>query len=427
MWINKKKFFVLVPLLTLSFVGCSHTNVEPKKTDPKLQQSSGVKGYTDIDQNISLYTKGINKGYIGSFAEYKKRYFRIWRKQPIFDKKDAMWAYRVFHAPRGYGENKQILPQSFYTKMLHNANFNNFATLNKKAYTLRRTNLRVFPTSKALFYNPKKAGEGFPFDYLQNSSIAPYKPLFISHYSLDKGWAYVTSSFAQGWVRAQDIKLISDQEAKKWQESLQQIIVQDDGSVTDKDNKFLFYSQIGQMLPKICHLQTDSKNYYEDILPFNEQTIAMILQQLQDGIYGWGGLYNERDCSSTMRDFFAPFGVWLPRNSKAQSRVGKVIVLKGMDDATKLKTIKQYGVPFETLLYKRGHIVLYLGTFNDNVLVFQNMWGITTRNKDGKSGRYIIGKPVITTIDFGNNIAGYDPKKSSLLHKIESMNIVTQK
>jgi len=138
--------------------------------------------------------------------------------------------------------------------------------------------------------------------------------------------------------------------------------------------------------------------------------------------YGWGGMYGQRDCSSTMRDFFAPFGVWLPRNSSKQAQVGKVISFEGMSDKEKLATIKKEGIAFRTLLYRHGHIVLYVGVYNGKVIVFQNMWGVTTR-KDGKAGRFVVGRPVFSTLEIGKYLEFYD-EKSSLLSHLTSMNII---
>ena len=56
--------------------------------------------------------------------------------------------------------------------------------------------------------DPSLAGEGFPFDYMQNSIIAANKPIFISHYSKDREWAYIFSSFTSGWIKTGEFDLI---------------------------------------------------------------------------------------------------------------------------------------------------------------------------------------------------------------------------
>jgi len=94
-----------------------------------------------------------------------------------------------------------------------------------------------------------------------------------------------------------------------------------------------------------------------------------------------------------------------------------------MSDEEKIVTIKKYGVPFETLLYKQGHIVLYIGVFDGKIIIFQNVWGIKTI-KDGIEGRFIIGKTIFSTLQTGSNLNTFDTN-ASLLKNLKSMNIVT--
>ena len=141
--------------------------------------------------------------------------------------------------------------------------------------------------------------------------------------------------------------------------------------------------------------------------------------------YGWGGMYGQRDCSSTLRDMFAPFGIWLPRNSFQQSKIGKVIDLSSLTDDEKIGIIKEKAIPFQTLLYKRGHIVLYVGTINDEIIIFHNTWGIKTKEVE-KEGRVVIGKTIFSTLKLGQNQKNYD-KEAEILRNLRSMNIVTNR
>ena len=63
------------------------------------------------------------------------------------------------------------------------------------------------------------------------------------------------------------------------------------------------------------------------------------MTQLLDEAYGWGGLLNNRDCSSFTQDYFAPFGKFLHRNSKAQTTNGKLL------DALRLHSITLTSCP----------------------------------------------------------------------------------
>jgi len=140
--------------------------------------------------------------------------------------------------------------------------------------------------------------------------------------------------------------------------------------------------------------------------------------------YSWGGLYEERDCSSTLRDLYAPFGIWLPRNSSEQSKIGKVISLKNLSIEEKKKTIIDKAIPFETLLYKKGHILLYLGVYKGEITVLHNVWGIKTMH-NGVEGRNIIGRTIISSLELGKESEGYNPDKA-ILARLSSMNILTQ-
>ena len=80
-----------------------------------------------------------------------------------------------------------------------------------------------------------------------------------------------------------------------------------------------------------------------------------------------------------LMDIYSSFGILLPRNSSKQGAVGKVIDLSKLDDASKIEMIKEKAIPFETFLYKQGHIVLYVGIYNNKIIVFHNKWGIKTK------------------------------------------------
>ena len=411
------------------------------------QKTLYVKGLSNISQDVSLYTHNINRGYISSLESYEKMYFHPWNINSMdIPLENAMWAYKIFTSKNSYGENLQPINDDFFRKIKENSNFANYSSVNKPAITLKKLNIRAFPTGRPVLRDPDKAGEGFPFDYMQNSTIAANKPIFISHYSKDKAWVFIRSSFAYGWVKARNVVILNKNYTDRWQNAQQIFITKDNEPFYTQQGDFLFKSTIGTMLPLI---DEDNKNFYvlsiaayklnepyciktslskkfghNGILKFTAKNINRIMHELLHVNYGWGGIYNQRDCSSTLRDFFAPFGIWLPRNSYQQSKIGKVISLENMSDAKKIETITKYGVPFETLLYKKGHIVLYVGMKNDKVIIFQNVWGIKTLH-NGVSDRFIIGKTVFSTLEMGSNLFDFD-KSASLLKNLKSMNIVTE-
>jgi hypothetical protein len=125
------------------------------------------------------------------------------------------------------------------------------------------------------------------------------------------------------------------------------------------------------------------------------------------------------------RDFFAPFGIWLPRHSEDQVKeVGTYIDLQGFDSEQKEKIILEKGVPYLSLLWRKGHIMLYIGEQSGRALIFHNIWGLKTRALSGREGRKIIGQAVITTLCPGAELSCLDPQDGSLLKNISAMNIL---
>ena len=145
--------------------------------------------------------------------------------------------------------------------------------------------------------------------------------------------------------------------------------------------------------------------------------------------YGWGGAYENRDCSSFIRDIFANVGVWLPRNSKAQVEWGKrknggYMELPD-DNDKKIATLLAHAKPFRTIIWLKGHIMLYIGAIAGNPIVAHQVWGIS-----GGGEVEIFSRVSITTltpkIDFDSvNIVKNDgDSKQTLLDRIKAMSIV---
>jgi hypothetical protein len=139
-------------------------------------------------------------------------------------------------------------------------------------------------------------------------------------------------------------------------------------------------------------------------LPLHPDWLARIGNQMMGQPYGWGGLYAWRDCSSTVRDLFVPFGIWLPRNSAAQGRSGSFLPLEGLDGEDKERLISSSGVPFMSLLWMRGHIMLYLGQYRDASVVFHNIWGLRIVGEGDDDARHVLGRAVVSGLRLGGEL-----------------------
>jgi hypothetical protein len=152
-------------------------------------------------------------------------------------------------------------------------------------------------------------------------------------------------------------------------------------------------------------------------LTFNTQNRIKIAEQLMNEPYGWGGLLNNRDCSSFTQDYFATFGKYLHRNSKSQISNGKYLDMSKLTNDEKKEFIRKNGVPFSTLVYLRGHIMLYIGLKDKEPLVLHDMWSVRLKDNNGNKYRHIVGKTSVTTLEPGKGMKDYT-EESNILNKV---------
>jgi len=272
-------------------------------------------------------------------------------------------------------------------------------------------------------------------------------PIFVCHVSADKSWALVETSFTFGWIPADDFARVDTGFIKTWETGRYAVIIRDQTSILDDGGSFILQSSLGHIFPLISeragslevltavadrnnnavikHGYVSPELSAVKPLPFSSANTIRIANELIGEPYGWGGLYGNRDCSAMTRDFFSPFGIWLPRHSEDQVKeVGRYVSLQGLDPEQKEKIIIEKGVPYLSLLWRKGHVMLYIGQHEGRALIFHNLWGIKTKDVTGKEGRKIIGQAVITTLRPGAELSCVDPEGGSLLKAITAMNIL---
>ncbi len=418
----------------------------PQDLDVKLPEyGPKVNDLERFEQALAPYVEknGVDKESLLEIqTTFDDRYFSPWYYINAPQKvQEITWPLRAFRG--GYGSNLVPVPPSWFEGIKNQSNFESYGTINQKAITLKWMNMRAFPTDKPLYKDPSKAGDGYPFDLLQNSSVNYNEPIFVSHTSKDGAWSYIFTNNASGWVPSDGVSIISDATASLIKRSERVFIIEDNIALYDANNQFVTYSRIGMVLP----LEREEGDYYYvkavdfnntikiislpklsahiGVSRFNKSDLISVGNHLLKNTYGWGGMYGERDCSAMIRDYMTPFGIWLPRNSASQARKGEIVSFIGLSNDEKLSLIKEKGVPFETIIYLKGHVLLYIGTYQESVMVMHNFWGIRTVDKMGNKGRHIIGKAVISTLELGAELEEFDPTMK-LLSRVESMNIFTK-
>lgn len=424
MIINYKQFLFLC-ISTLLFTACSIKEpiVQTKNSDIEIL----AKTANDDSFNSLLITK-----------DFFDKYFKPWNSTKVsFPKIEAMWG-QSYKNKKVYLENHQLATASWFDKQIENSNFDNYNTLAKKAITLKNVNIRVIPTNSPMFYDPTQPGEGFPFDYNQNSSIKINTPIIVSHLSKDRAWAYIESSTVGGWIEIGTIAFVDDNFIQEFKTSNYFISVKEKFPIYDpifreyvkvatifpkKNNKFIIAKKDDNQNALISYITLNNDEVEAMPLVFNSENRIKIAKQLIDEPYGWGGLLNNRDCSSFTQDYFATFGKFLHRNSKAQLSNGKYLDMSNLSNDEKKEFMKKNGVPFSTLVYLKGHIMLYIGVKENEPLVFHNIWSVRLKDNDGKKYRHIIGKATITTLEPGKDIKDFD-EDTNILNRIQGIVIL---
>jgi hypothetical protein len=375
-----------------------------------------------IPQNPAYYAKQIvpfsKHEVYQNFKRFKKLYFMPWSLHSLdIPPQDFGWEVRFVTKKPIYKENGKIIPSYIYKRWIANAQMQKQDSVGAYAITIRHTDVKAFPTSSKFYRDPRRVGEGFPFDYNQNSSLHINVPLYISHYSKDHRWAFVRASYSFGWVKVQDIALVDRKFIRHFKIGLYAMSIKDNLRLYDNKHHPVSLVKLGALFPyssvsnsyfvatkgymgkaKIKKIKIKHKNIIAKIpLPFTSKNVAKIAKEFYGEPYGWGGGYECRDCSATTRDFMGVFGVFLHRNSSKQAKDGTQVYIKGLSKAKKKRAIIQNAKPFRSLLYVPGHIVLYLGKYKNEPVIMHTYWGI--RKNDGS--KLITARTIITTTEPG--------------------------
>ncbi len=332
-------------------------------------------------------------------------------------------------APKHYAENFREHDVAFWRGIQCNMNLNALDgrgfDVHQRAIVTLNTMARVLPEKTPDFFDERTAGEGFPFDNLQIASLWVGTPLYVLNISKDKAWSLVLTPDAYfAWVKSSDIAYVLPDFVARWQNGAQKqliAITQTEVSVLDKAHRFQFSGYIGAVFPEVerdgaktsilipvkqldgtAAIKTgviETKSSARMPLMISPKHMAQVIKALQHRPYGWGGAFFLNDCSQELKSLFTPFGIWLPRNSWMQQALNPTLDVSAYSLEARLDTVKAKGHPFLTLLYKKGHIMLYVGEQTiqnrSEVISYQNVWALSSQKNDT---RYVVGGSVFLPI-----------------------------
>lgn len=438
--------YFLVVFLFL-FVGCMKKDFTLKDLSLPQEASS----YLASSQNGSHNNQSIDPQALRENLKesYLKAWYSPWLDAKVkSNKKEVFWILKEMNKSTGYGEDLKPNAKAFNDELIKSMDIAHYPSAKIKAVVVRDSDVRAVPTNKPYYLSQK----GYPFDRYQNSLIFQGTPVLITHFNLDKTYAHIQSSFVYGWIKVSDLAYMRDKDIELLTKLKNYVMpIKDKIPLYTDYGYFYTDARVGELFALIPQSQNASQNpqkkelkaygFLRDakgyatlqsvilnekdffVFPkaFTSENMAYFIDTMLGQKYGWGGLLGNRDCSAFTRDSFANFGILLPRNSYAQSRYANNYVdLSSMKAKEKEDYIIKNATPFGTLIYLKGHIMLYLGAYNHQAIVAHSIWSVQTQ-KHFKTLSHKIGGVVITSLWLAEEHNGAFSKKKLLIDRVLGM------
>ncbi|WP_120851274.1 SH3 domain-containing protein [Helicobacter pylori] len=439
------RYFLVVFLFL--FVGCMKKDFTLKDLSLPQEASS----YLASSQNGNHNNQSIDPQALRENLKesYLKAWYSPWLDAKVkSNKKEVFWILKEMNKSTGYGEDLKPNAKAFNDELIKSMDIAHYPSAKIKAVVVRDSDVRAVPTNKPYYLSPK----GYPFDRYQNSLIFQGTPVLITHFNLDKTYAHIQSSFVYGWIKVSDLAYMRDKEIELLTKLKNYVMpIRDKIPLYTDYGDFYTNARVGELFALIPQSQNasqkpqkkelkaygflrdakgyaalqsvilDEKDFFVFPKAFNSENMAYFIDTMLGQKYGWGGLLGNRDCSAFTRDSFANFGILLPRNSYAQSRYANNYVdLSSMKAKEKEDYILKNATPFGTLIYLKGHIMLYLGERNHQAIVAHSIWSVQTQ-KHFKTLSHKIGGVVITSLWLAEEHNGAFSKKKLLIDRVLGM------
>lgn len=372
------------------------------------------------------YFNALKSHYFGMDSEahspWNAFYITALLKRNAEQTRDAAIKQYLSDGSTYWGENfRRYLPH-WKREIRENANtqIDNIYHPSRRGIMVRESLVRALPTDDPLFNDPRLAGEGYPFDNVQMSSLRPGTPVYTLTESRDQRWHYVVAPTVTGWVHSEDIASADQKFVTQWVSLANKQLgafISEPVSVHTAD-VYYFTGRPGAILPfrqqragffliavpvrnsngraSIHWVWLSGKAFTAMPWKMTPENIAVLMKSMAGVPYGWGNFNFYNDCSAEIRSLLMPFGIFLSRHSTAQVEGARRIVdLSNQNTLMRIDYLTRYGKPFTTLVYIPGHIMLYIGntTIKGQVVpvTYQNIWGLRPNDANSRS---IIGEAV---------------------------------
>ena len=365
----------------------------------------------DLDlppQDVRIYAKKSAASVAALPQTFREKYFAPWTDADLPDISTAFAMPDELKTKDYYDGRGKRHSREFIDSVIANAKGGREIPPTK-GIVIMDADLRAVPSDARFYEAPSDPTFGWPFDMAIYSRLRANTPVALRMISKDERWI-AAWSFAGGtwWIKADAVRFVADAEVKTFMKSKIMTPVVEPLFAKNRDRLF-----VGTLLPVINGAPARATEHgWEAVpsdwlaewpLPFSHEKAAEIAQIMQ-GPYAWGGIEGTgRDCSQLIQEMFAPFGLFVPRNTKGQAERFKGVDLSEMESQDKAAAIVQNAVPFETLLYMPGHVMLYVGTDADgNPAAYHALWGQKVRTQFLQETRNVVGKTIVSGLDLGS-------------------------
>ncbi len=346
-----------------------------------------------------------------------------------------------------FDANDKVVPKSFFEEIRPLMQIDQVPSKIKVKWGVatRATSVRAIPTMVKMIEGP---GD-YEFDQLQFTLIKLWTPVAIYHHSSDEKWFYIQAPYVRGWVKAKDIAIFSSRDDLKTRLKTGSSLVVTGESVRvfrDETLKDVYQRpSMGTVIPMAS--SKTSEGPYAVWMPYRKEggsvgltkcfisrksdvakgfpvySQANVIRQafkLLGARYGWGGMYNGRDCSGFLHDVFLSFGIDMPRDSKQQAMIGTQLgYFEPFQNETERKAVLRSARPGITLLKMPKHQMIYLGMVNDQFYAIHSTWAERTGDDREKDEKNRINQVVVSDLELnGRSYLG------SLFDRILSINEV---
>ncbi|MBF0410228.1 MAG: SH3 domain-containing protein [Candidatus Riflebacteria bacterium] len=317
--------------------------------------------------------------------------------------------------------NGKELDDNYYDSLISTLNIQKIPDLVSVRFgiTLKRTEMRTFPTFDRVFSEP----DDYEFDRFIETALYPIEPLVILHESADGKWFFAQSFNYLAWVPADDVVIADKTTLFDYLDTSDFLVVTGKKAFTGFNPMHPEISELQfdmgvkiplarrEEIPMDIYGQHPAGNYVvkvpvrgegnklelrlalisraDDVrvnyLPFTRRNIISQAFKFLGQRYGWGGMFNTRDCSAFIMDNFRSMGILLPRNANEQGKLAVGITHDlpdgmGIDERKKLFD----GLPPATPIYMDGHAMLYLCKYDNDYYIIHDFAGFSAPDESGQ-------------------------------------------